>query len=226
LLAGLVILAIGLPFAGAAWFELKRGKSARAAAPLLVPYYSIPIVLLLWATGVKGIRLLGEAVGVVAIVTLFCYGWLRRIDVLYLRKEPSEHSPSINTHQRITTLVARIAYLVFLIVAGYRLLVSTPGGLGQVEIRFHTIIVFATSAGFFWVGVGILLNIAHSRRFTPQALRSWLAPLTGGLATVVVGYLSANQLPPERWRLAFALGAILGTLLRVALKRPQQSSSS
>jgi hypothetical protein len=77
---GLVLLGTALPYAGAVWFALKRGKSTRAAALFLVPYYSLPIVLLLWATGAKGIRLLGEAVGVVAIITLLCYGSLNRID--------------------------------------------------------------------------------------------------------------------------------------------------
>jgi hypothetical protein len=78
--AVLVLLAIMLPMAGAVWFVQKRGKSARAAALFLVPYYSLPIVLLLWATGVNGIRLLAGGVGVVAVVTLLCYGSLGRID--------------------------------------------------------------------------------------------------------------------------------------------------
>lgn len=77
---GLVLLAIILPAVGAVWFVQKRGKSARAAALFLGPYYSLPIVLILWVTGTKGLRLLAEAVGVVAAISLLCYGWLLRVD--------------------------------------------------------------------------------------------------------------------------------------------------
>jgi hypothetical protein len=87
LLAGLIILAMTLPPAGATWFVLKRGKSARAAALFIVPYYSMPILLLLWGVGVKGIRLLGAVVGVVAAITLLCYGWLGYTDYLLRRRK-------------------------------------------------------------------------------------------------------------------------------------------
>jgi hypothetical protein len=83
---------------------------------------------------------------------------------------------------------------------------------------FHVFMVFAMSVGFFSAGVGILERIAHLHWFTRQALRFWVSLLTGGLGIVVLGYLSATQLPPEKWGPAVVLGAIVGTLLRVTAK--------
>jgi hypothetical protein len=91
LYAGLIILAMGLPFAGAVWLAQKRGKSARTAALFLGPYYTLPIVLLLWATGTKGIRLLAEAIGVVAVITPLLY---YRLGIMEDRLRRSQDYPA------------------------------------------------------------------------------------------------------------------------------------
>ncbi len=84
---------------------------------------------------------------------------------------------------------------------------------------FHMFMVFVTSLGFFVVFVRALQVIAHSGWFTRQTRWWWVTTLISISVIVIIGYLSAIQLPPTRWAAAVVLGVIVATLLLVATRR-------
>lgn len=89
---------------------------------------------------------------------------------------------------------------------------------------FHMFMVFLTSAGFALIGVRSLQTLAHFGWFTPQARPTWNSLLTIPVL-IILGYLSAVRLPPERWGLAIALGMAVGILSALSAK-PQWPRTS
>ncbi len=91
---------------------------------------------------------------------------------------------------------------------------------------WHMFMVFVMSTGFFFAFMRALQFMAHAGWFTRRARSFWVAMLTFGAGIIAIGYLSAVQLPPERWVASAALGVIVATLLLVTSKRPQRSNPS
>ncbi len=91
---------------------------------------------------------------------------------------------------------------------------------------FHLFMVFVMSLSYFLVFVRAMQVIALSGRFTRQALPSWVATLTSIPVIVIIGYLSAIQLPPERSAAAIALGVMVATLLLVTKRLKARKPNS
>ncbi len=78
----LPVLAIVLPPAGAVWYVLRRGRSARVAAWFVVPYWTLLIAVVLWLFGFKGFQLLGAIVLVAGVGALGFFSNAIAIDAL------------------------------------------------------------------------------------------------------------------------------------------------
>ena len=76
----LILLGISLPVIGSVLYAVKRRGSARAAAPIVIPYGVLLCLLLFLLGGLRGIRLLGGIVIAVAVMTLTFYSYANLTD--------------------------------------------------------------------------------------------------------------------------------------------------
>ena len=76
----LILLGISLPVIGSVLYAVKRRRSARAAAPIVIPYGVLLCLLLFLLGGLRGIRLLGWTVIAVAVMTLTFYSYANLTD--------------------------------------------------------------------------------------------------------------------------------------------------
>jgi len=76
----LILLAISLPPIGSFLYAVKRRRSARAAAPIIIPYGVLLCLLMFLLGGLRGIRLLGGTVVAVAVMTLTFYSYANLVD--------------------------------------------------------------------------------------------------------------------------------------------------
>ena len=85
----LIMLGISLPVIGTVWYAVKRGRSARTAAPIVIPYGVLLGTLLLLLGGLRGIRLLGWIVFTSAFVTLAFYSYANLMDFVFRQRKKS-----------------------------------------------------------------------------------------------------------------------------------------